>query len=55
MKKLFILLVLVSVVFTPMFAQGDGEAKGDETIVLRLADNQPIGYPTVLVMKSLRN
>lgn len=48
MKKLFILLVLVSVVFTPMFAQGDGEAKGDETIVLRLADNQPIGYPTVI-------
>ncbi len=48
MKKLMTLLVLVCVVFTPMFAQGGEEVKADETIVLRLADNQPIGYPTVV-------
>ncbi|MDC7237301.1 MAG: TRAP transporter substrate-binding protein [Sphaerochaetaceae bacterium] len=48
MKKLLTVLLLVSVALTPMFAQGEQEAKEDETIVLRLADNQPIGYPTVI-------
>jgi tripartite ATP-independent transporter DctP family solute receptor len=48
MKKLLILLVLISVAIDPMFAQGSQEAKADEPMVLRLADNQPIGYPTVV-------
>ncbi len=48
MKKLLILLVLISVAVAPMFAQGSQEAKADEPMVLRLADNQPIGYPTVV-------
>ncbi len=48
MKKLLTVLLLACVIITPMFAQGAEEAKADETIVLRLADNQPIGYPTVI-------
>ena len=48
MKKLLTVLLLACVITTPMFAQGAEEAKADETIVLRLADNQPIGYPTVV-------
>ncbi|MGD1817005.1 MAG: TRAP transporter substrate-binding protein [Pleomorphochaeta sp.] len=49
MKKLLTLAVLALVAITPMFAQGSDEAqKSDSPIVLRLADNQPIGYPTVV-------
>lgn len=48
MKKLLTVLLLVSLALTPMFAQGGQETKAEETIVLRLADNQPIGYPTVI-------
>ncbi len=48
MKKVLFALVIVSLLVLPVFAQGGKEAAAAKPIVLRLADNQPIGYPTVL-------
>ena len=47
MKKVLFVLVIVSLLVAPVFAQG-GKEEATKQIVLRLADNQPIGYPTVL-------
>jgi tripartite ATP-independent transporter DctP family solute receptor len=49
MKRLLFALVIVSLLATPIFAEGQKEsAAKDEPIVLRLADNQPDNYPTVI-------
>ena len=55
MKKFAIAALIGATVLSPMFAQGASEAtdtgaqKADaEKIVLRLADNQPENYPTVI-------
>jgi len=50
MKKVLLTALFVALLLTPMFAQGaqEGAAAAPKTVVLRLADNQPIGYPTVL-------
>lgn len=49
MKKVLITLLVVTLLAGVAFAQG-GQEKGSSAkpIVLRLADNQPIGYPTVV-------
>ena len=41
-------MLMVAVMAAPIFAQGGREAEADKPIVLRLADNQPDGYPTVI-------
>jgi len=41
-------MLMVAVMASPIFAQGGREAEADKPIVLRLADNQPDGYPTVI-------
>jgi len=47
MKKILVSAVLVlTAVFA--FAAGNKEQMGDKTIVLRLGDNHPDGYPTVV-------
>lgn len=52
MKKLLTVALLALSITAPILANGANEtsttAKPAEPIVLRLADNQPIGYPTVL-------
>ncbi|MFA7109878.1 MAG: TRAP transporter substrate-binding protein [Sphaerochaetaceae bacterium] len=49
MKKIFIVLLLSVILIAGVFAQAEGEtATKDQTIVLRLADNQPDNYPTVI-------
>ncbi len=49
MKKVLVTLLVVTLLAGVAFAQG-GQEKGASAkpIVLRLADNQPIGYPTVV-------
>ncbi|MEA4860360.1 MAG: TRAP transporter substrate-binding protein [Sphaerochaeta sp.] len=50
MKKIMLTVLMVALLVAPAFAQG-GQEKGaaaQKQIVLRLADNQPIGYPTVV-------
>src|SRR5690554_7858888 len=48
MKKVLLVMLMVAVMASPIFAQGGREAEADKPIVLRLADNQPDGYPTVI-------
>ncbi|MFA5446753.1 MAG: TRAP transporter substrate-binding protein [Sphaerochaeta sp.] len=49
MKKVLLTIMVVTLLIAPAFAAGGQEkAAGEKQIVLRLADNQPIGYPTVL-------
>lgn len=49
MKKVLLAMLIVSMMVAPLFAQGQGEAaSAAKPIVLRLADNQPDGYPTVI-------
>ncbi len=48
MKKVLLVMLMVAVMAAPIFAQGGREAEADKPIVLRLADNQPDGYPTVI-------
>ncbi len=50
MKKAFLILLAAALLAPSAFAGGGQEKAGaaQKTIVLRLADNQPIGYPTVL-------
>ena len=48
MKKLLFALLVIALIATPLFAEGQKEAKSDQPIVLRLADNQPDNYPTVI-------
>lgn len=49
MKKIVTLVLILALIAGTVFAQGQQEsAASDEPIVLRLADNQPEGYPTVI-------
>ena len=48
MKKVMLVLLMVALMAAPLFAQGGQEAAAARPIVLRLADNQPDGYPTVV-------
>jgi tripartite ATP-independent transporter DctP family solute receptor len=50
MKKVLLAVLLLSLLVAPVFANGQGESadSSQKQIVLRLADNQPVGYPTVL-------
>jgi tripartite ATP-independent transporter DctP family solute receptor len=48
MKKVLLAMVVASLLVAPIFAQGGTEASAEKPIVLRLADNQPDGYPTVV-------
>jgi len=49
MKKIVTLALILALVTGTVFAQGQQEtAASDEPVVLRLADNQPEGYPTVI-------
>jgi tripartite ATP-independent transporter DctP family solute receptor len=51
MKKLLTIALLALTIAAPILANGAKEttdATSNEPIVLRLADNQPIGYPTVV-------
>ncbi|HKL57586.1 MAG TPA: TRAP transporter substrate-binding protein, partial [Sphaerochaeta sp.] len=50
MKKILLSVLLVALLLTPAFAQGEkeGAAAAPKTVVLRLADNQPLGYPTIV-------
>jgi len=49
MKKLLLAMLIVSMLVMPLFAQGQQDAAASaKPIVLRLADNQPSGYPTVI-------
>jgi tripartite ATP-independent transporter DctP family solute receptor len=53
LKKVVICLFALSVAIVPMFANGAQEEKtaGQKTVTLRLADNQPDDYPTVVGCK----
>ncbi|MBN2861049.1 MAG: TRAP transporter substrate-binding protein [Sphaerochaetaceae bacterium] len=49
MKKIVTLVLILALIAGTVFAQGQQEsAASNEPIVLRLADNQPEGYPTVI-------
>ena len=49
MKRIVTLVLILAMVTGAVFAQGQQEAAAsDAPIVLRLADNQPEGYPTVI-------
>jgi tripartite ATP-independent transporter DctP family solute receptor len=50
MKKVLLAVMLLSLLVAPVFAAGqsEGTAAAPKQVVLRLADNQPLGYPTVL-------
>lgn len=48
MKKVLLVMLMVALMAAPLFAQGGKEAAAARPIVLRLADNQPDGYPTVV-------
>ena len=48
MKKVLLAMLMVTLLVAPLFAQGGQEASAEKPIVLRLADNQPDGYPTVV-------
>lgn len=52
MKRIVTSVLLVAALITPMFAGGAKDstapAAAPKTIVLRLADNQPLAYPTVV-------
>lgn len=48
MKKVLLAMLVASLLVAPLFAQGQQEASAEKPIVLRLADNQPDGYPTVI-------
>ncbi len=45
MKKMLCALVLVALIFAPVFAQGESEKKGDEVIKLTLALANPASDP----------
>ena len=48
MKKVLLAMLVASLLVAPLFAPGQQEASAEKPIVLRLADNQPDGYPTVI-------
>jgi len=50
MRKTIVILLIISLAFSLVLAQGGAEksSAGQKQIVLRLADNQPVGYPTVI-------
>ena len=50
MKKVLLSILLVALLVSPVFAQGEkeGAAAAPKQVVLRLADNQPLNYPTVM-------
>ncbi|AEV29243.1 tripartite ATP-independent periplasmic transporter solute receptor, DctP family [Sphaerochaeta pleomorpha str. Grapes] len=49
MKKVLLAVMLLSLLVAPVFAAGQSEGTAaPKQVVLRLADNQPLGYPTVL-------
>ncbi|AEV29236.1 tripartite ATP-independent periplasmic transporter solute receptor, DctP family [Sphaerochaeta pleomorpha str. Grapes] len=53
LKKVMICLFVLSLAMVPMFANGSQEEKApvQKNITMRLADNQPDGYPTVVGCK----
>ena len=49
MKKVLLAMLIASLLVAPLFAQGQAESTtAAKPIVLRLADNQPDNYPTVV-------
>lgn len=50
MKKVLVAIMVIALFAGMVFAQGtqDKATETQKTVVLRLADNQPIGYPTVV-------